>query len=161
MSTLNRLLGRSVPWLVLAMVAMTFAIVVMRYAFGRSWVWMQEGVVYLHALLFLLASAYALWRDVHVRVDVLYRPFSSRRKAYVNLAGSLLLLLPTCLVIGVHSWPYVIDSWAVFEGSKDPGGLDAIFVLKTGLLLFCGLLALQAVATVHGSLRTILDKVPD
>ena len=158
MDRLNRLLGRSVPWMVLAMVATTFVIVVMRYVFGRSWVWMQEGVVYLHAFLFLLTSAYALWRDVHVRVDVLYRPFSRRRKAAVNLAGCIFLLLPTSIVLLVTSWPYVTDSWIVFEGSKDPGGLDAVFVLKSGLLLFAGLLALQAAAIVRHSLRVILGK---
>ncbi len=157
MDRLNRLLGRSVPWLVLAMVAVTFTIVLFRYVFGRSWVWMQETVVYLHAFLFLLAAGYALWRDVQVRVDLFYRPMTPRRRAGVNLAGALILLLPTCIVIGVQSWPYVIDSWQVLEGSKDPGGLDAVFILKSGLILFCLLLGLQALATARRSLATLLQ----
>ena len=155
MDRFNRLLGRSVPWLVLAMVVITFAIVVLRYVFGRSWIWMQEAVVYLHAFLFLLAAGYALWRDVQVRVDVFYRPFDERKKAIVNLIGALALLLPSCVVIGVEAWPYVVDSWGVLEGSKDPGGIDAVFLLKTGLLLFCLLLGLQALAIAGASLKLL------
>ena len=79
MQRLNNLIGRTIPWLTLGMVLTTFAIVVLRYVFERGWVWMQEIVLYMHALTFLLASGYALARDAHVRVDILYRPASPQR----------------------------------------------------------------------------------
>lgn len=139
------------------MVLTTFSIVVLRYLFERGWVWMQEIVLYMHALTFLLASGYALARDAHVRVDILYRPASPRRQAWVDLLGSLFLLMPASLVLLYQSLPYVIASWAVFEGSKDGGGLEAVFLLKTGIPAFCLLLFLQAVALVRRSISTLRE----
>ena len=155
MESLNRLVDRSVPWLTLGMVLVTFVVVVLRYLFGRGWVWMQEIVIYLHAFTFLLAAGYALARDEHVRVDILYRPASPRRKAWINLLGSLFLLMPMCAVLSYHSYPYVIASWSVLEGSKDGGGLEAVFLLKTAIPLFCLLLFAQALATIRQCISTL------
>lgn len=157
MQRLNNLIGRTIPWLTLGMVLTTFAIVVLRYVFERGWVWMQEIVLYMHALTFLLASGYALARDAHVRVDILYRPASPQRQAWVDLLGSLFLLMPTSLVLLYQSLHYVIASWAVFEGSKDGGGLEAVFLLKTGIPVFCLLLFLQAVALARRSISTLRE----
>jgi TRAP-type mannitol/chloroaromatic compound transport system permease small subunit len=137
------------------MVLVTFTIVVLRYVFELGWVWMQECVLYMHAFVFLCGSGYALGRDVHVRVDILYRPLSERGKAAVNGVGSLALLIPFCLVIFHQAYPYVIDSWRVLEGSKDGGGLEAVFLLKTGILLFCVLLLLQALAILRRTVSTL------
>ncbi|MFT5090731.1 MAG: TRAP-type mannitol/chloroaromatic compound transport system permease small subunit [Candidatus Latescibacterota bacterium] len=158
MQRLNDLIGRSIPWLTLGMVLTTFGVVVLRYLFERGWVWMQEIVLYMHAFTFLLASGYALSRDAHVRVDILYRPASPRRKAWVDLLGSLFLLMPTSLVLLYQSLPFVFASWAVFEGSKDGGGLEAVFLLKTGIPLFCLLLFLQAATIVRRCIATLREK---
>ncbi len=158
MTHLNRWVGKTVPWLTLFMVLVTFVIVVLRYAFERSWVWPQELVTYMHAFTFLLASGHALNRDAHVRVDIFYRPMSPRRQALVNLLGAALLLLPSCAVLFYQSLPFVIDSWRVMEGSKDPGGLNAVFLLKTGIPAFCLLLSLQAISIIHQS-ATALKKI--
>ncbi|MGB0604540.1 MAG: TRAP transporter small permease subunit [Candidatus Latescibacterota bacterium] len=155
MERINRFIGRTIPWCTLGMVLVTFVIVVLRYAFERGWVWMQEIVVYLHAFTFLLAAGYALARDEHVRVDILYRPASPRRKAWINLLGSLFLLMPMCAVLSYHSYPYVIASWSVLEGSKDGGGLEAVFLLKTAIPLFCLLLFAQALATIRQCISTL------
>lgn len=137
------------------MVLVTFTIVVLRYVFESGWVWMQEVVLYMHAFVFLIGSAYALGRDAHVRVDILYRPLSERGKAVVNGIGSLVILIPICLVIFYQAYPYVLDSWRVLEGSKDGGGLEAVFLLKTGILLFCVLLLLQALAILRRTLSSL------
>ena len=137
------------------MVLVTFAIVILRYGFELGWVWMQELVLYMHAFVFLLGSAYALARDAHVRVDILYRPLSERGKAIVDGLGSFLLLIPICVVIFYQGYPYVIDSWLVFEGSKDGGGLEAVFLLKSTILLFCLLLFLQALTVLRRTLSTL------
>ena len=149
MEHLNRWVGKTVPWLTLFMVLVTFVIVVLRYVFERSWVWPQELVTYMHAATFLLASGYTLGRDAHVRVDIFYRPMSERRKALVNLLGAALLLLPSCAVLFYQSLPFVVASWQVLEGSKDPGGLNAVFLLKSGIPAFCLLLTLQALSIIH------------
>ena len=158
MERLNRLVDRTVPWLTLGMGLVTFVVVVLRYLFGRGWVWMQEIALYMHALTFLLATSYTLSRDAHVRVDILYRPLSERGKALVNLLGSLLLLVPCCLVLGYQSLPFVADSWAVLEGSKDGGGLEAVYLLKTAIPLCCLLLLLQAAAIIHHSARVLRSR---
>ena len=157
MERINRFIGRTIPWCTLGMVLVTFAIVVLRYAFERGWVWMQEIVIYLHAFTFLLAAGYALARDEHVRVDIFYRPASPQRKAWVNLLGSVFLLIPMCAVLFYQSYPYVIASWSVLEGSKDGGGLEAVFLLKTAIPLFCLLLFAQALVTVRTSIFMLSD----
>ena len=81
MEALNRLVGRTVPWLTLGMVGVTFVIVVLRYVFGRSWIWPQELVTYLHALTFLLAAGWALAQDAHVRGDAVSHPRRSCARA--------------------------------------------------------------------------------
>ena len=92
--TINKKIGEWVSYFTFLMAAVTFTVVVLRYGFNLGWIDMQESVVYLHAAVFLLGSAYTLQHDGHVRVDVFYRGFSRKRKALVNLIGTLFLLLP-------------------------------------------------------------------
>lgn len=148
---LNDWVGRTVSWLGLGMVGITFLIVVLRYCFSLGWVWMQELVLFLHAIIFLAASGWALKRDAHVRVDIFYRGASERYRHWVNLLGSLFLLLPTCALIWYQAWPFVWDSWEVLEGSKDGGGLEAVYFIKTFILVFALLLFLQGVALMGRS----------
>lgn len=150
---INDVIGRSIAWLTLAMVLVTFLIVVLRYAFSLGWIAMQESVVYLHAVVFMLGAAYTLKQNGHVRVDIFYEKMSARGKAWVDLSGALLLLVPFCLFIIVISWNYVSLSWSLLEGSREAGGLPAVFLLKTTIPIMAGLLMLQGIA--H-ALRSIL-----
>ncbi len=159
MERIDKLVSRTVPWLTLFMVLVTFVIVLLRYVFARGWVWMQEIVLYMHAFVFLLAAAHTLARDAHVRVDILYRPLQPGKKALVNLLGAVFLLIPSCAVLLYQSIPFVLDSWQVLEGSKDGGGLEAVFVLKTAIPVFCLLLLAQAVSVIVRSLE-VLRKPP-
>ena len=115
--------GRVVAWFSLPMVILTFVIVVLRYAFDLGWIWMQESVVWMHAAVFMLAAAYTLKRDDHVRVDIFYRKMSVRRKALVDVLGTLLFLLPVSIFLIATSWDYVAVSWSIREGSREAGGL--------------------------------------
>ncbi|MEE3235499.1 MAG: TRAP transporter small permease subunit [Candidatus Latescibacterota bacterium] len=141
------------------MVIISFVIVVLRYLFERGWVWMQELVVYLHAFSFLLAAGHTLAHDEHVRVDIFYRNSNIRSKALVDLIGSVFLLLPVCIVLAYLSVPYVIASWNVWEGSKDGGGLEAVFLLKTAIPLFCFFLGLQGISLALKSYNTLREKI--
>lgn len=147
--------GRLVAWLTLLMVLITFTVVVLRYGFSFGSIAMQESILYMHATVFLLGGAYALRRDAHVRVDVFYRIAPVRWKAGVNLLGTLFLLLPfTVFVFGV-SWEYVAESWRWREGSRETGGIPAVYLLKTLIPLSALLLHLQAVAELLRSLEQL------
>jgi TRAP-type mannitol/chloroaromatic compound transport system permease small subunit len=143
---INKKIGEWVSYFTFLMAAVTFAVVVLRYGFNLGWIAMQESVVYLHAAVFLLGSAYTLQHDGHVRVDVFYRGFSKKRKALVNLVGTLFLLLPVMIFIAVVSWHYVFESWQTLEGSMESGGLPFLYVLKSFILLFSLTMLLQGLS---------------
>ncbi|HEY6858876.1 MAG TPA: TRAP transporter small permease subunit [Pseudolabrys sp.] len=143
---LNVAIGRTVAWLVLAVVLLQFALVVARYLFGIGSIWLTETVIYAHATLFMLAAAWTLHAGGHVRVDVFYADASARTKARVNLIGGLLLLLPFMLVLLWLSVPYAARSWVILEHSQEASGLPLVFVLKTLIPLFALLMALQGIA---------------
>jgi TRAP-type mannitol/chloroaromatic compound transport system permease small subunit len=154
---LNEFLGGAVSWLSLLMVLVTFVIVVLRYAFDLGWIWLQESVTYMHAALFLVGAAYTLKHEGHVRVDIFYRRFTPRTQAWVDLGGSLLLLMPVCVFIFIVSWEYVAQSWALHEGSREAGGLDAVYLLKSLILVMAGLLLLQGLSMVIRRVLILLD----
>lgn len=140
--------GRAVSWTSLAMVLLTVLVVVLRYGFDLGWIALQESVTYLHAMLFMLGAAFTLKRAGHVRVDIFYQRWPSSARALTDLLGGLLLLLPTCAFIFWSSWDYVWSSWAIREGSREAGGLPAVYLLKTLLLVMPLLLGLQGVAGI-------------
>lgn len=149
---LNTAVGRAVAWLILAVVLLQFALVIARYLFGLGSVWLTETVIYAHATLFMLATAWTLIVGGHVRVDIFYAEASARTKALVELIGALLLLLPFMLVLIWLSVPYAARSWAVLEHSQETSGLPIIFALKTLIPLFALLMALQGVAqAIHAA----------
>lgn len=140
---LSEWLGRSLSWLVLVMMLIQFLIVVLRYAFSINSIPMQESVMYLHATVFMLAAGYTLRHDGHVRVDIFYRAMTAKRKALVDLLGTLLLLAPVMLFVILVSLGYVGKSWRILEGSPDSGGIPGVFLLKTLIPMFAGLMLLQ------------------
>ncbi len=154
---LNRVIGNSIAWLTVLMVLVTFLIVVMRYAFNEGSIALQESVVYMHALVFMLAAAITMQKDEHVRVDIFYRDMSIRKKAIVNVLGTLLLLLPVCGFIAWSSWDYVLQSWQLKESSREAGGLEWLYVLKTSIILMAVLLILQAISELIKNTRLIFN----
>lgn len=146
-------LGRFVSWFVLAIVVITFTVVVMRYAFNTGSVFMQESISYFHNYVIMLGMGYTLLKGAHVRVDIFYRPASAKKKAWVNLLGFLFLLLPTCVFIFYIAWEYVAASWEILEGSQEAGGVDARYLFKSTILLMPVLMIIQGIAE---SLKAIL-----
>lgn len=142
------LLGRAAAWLTLAMTLLTFLVVVLRYGLNEGWIWMQESVTYLHATVFMVAAAWAFQADEHVRVDILYRNRSERYRRIVDLAGTLVFLVPFSLFLIYYGWDYVVSAWVVREASSEPGGLPLVWLLKTLVLVMPALLLAQAGVTV-------------
>ena len=147
--------GRVVSWLTLLMVVVTFIVVVLRYVFDIGWIGLQESITYMHAMVFLAGASWAMQQEAHVRVDIFYSRFSCKAKAWVDLLGSLLLLLPVMVFIAWISWEYVIESWNVLEGSREAGGLPAVFLLKSLILVMAVMLILQALVQIVRSIQTI------
>ncbi|AWL10951.1 hypothetical protein HMF8227_00455 [Saliniradius amylolyticus] len=143
---LHRRLCQLISWFTLLMVIIVFVVVVLRYGFNLGWIALQESAMYLHAAVFMLGAAYTLQVDEHVRVDILYRRMSHKGKAWVDLFGSILLLLPVTGFIFWASLDYVASSWQLLETSQEAGGLPLVFVLKSLLPLFALTLLLQGVA---------------
>ncbi len=140
--------GRSVSWLTLAMVLVTFLVVVLRYVFGMGWIALQESISYFHSMVFLLGAAYTLRHNGHVRVDIFYDRLSDTGKAWIDLIGHCFILLPVMIFIFWVSWPYVADAWRVSESSREAGGLPGVYLLKSLILMMAVLLILQGVALI-------------
>jgi len=100
---------------------------------------------YLFSIIFLIGAAYALKTDAHVRVDILYNRLSVSAKAWINIIGTLIFLLPFCVLMLWTSWPVVVDSWIRWEGSPDPGGLPR-YPLLTMIPIAFILLMVQGLA---------------
>lgn len=144
-------------WFTLGIVVIQFTVVLMRYVYGIGSIWLQESITYMHGFLFMLAAAYTLKNDGHVRVDIFYRPAPARRKAMVNLFGSIVFLLPMCCLIFYYSYPYVSESWRVLEGSPEASGIKGRYLQKTAILCFAVQMALQGLAMAARSILAICN----
>lgn len=152
---LNAATGRAAAWLAVALVALQFTVVVLRYVFGVGSIWLTESIIYIHAALFMLVAAWTLREGGHVRVDIFYSHATPRTRAWVDLAGALLLLLPFVAVMLWFALPYVARSWAILETSRETSGLPAIFLLKTLIPVFAAMLALQGIAQAIRALDSL------
>ncbi len=152
---LNRRIGLTIRWLAVLLVLAQFTVVVLRYAYGSSFVWMQESVTYTHAFLFMLAIGYTYLLDAHVRVDFFYGGWSERAKAWTDLLGVLICVLPFCWLLVWASWGYVSVSWRMNEGPISHGGLPLTPYLKGSIIVMAGLLALQSVSVMIRALGVI------
>ncbi|MDH4324618.1 MAG: TRAP transporter small permease subunit [Betaproteobacteria bacterium] len=158
----NDWIGRAFAWLTLGMVLTEFVVVLSRYVFGLGSTIMQESIVYMHATVFLVCAGYALAHNGHVRCDIFYATMTPRRRAIVDVIGTLVFLLPMCVLIGWMGWPYVKASWAVMEISQEGRlGIPAVYLLKTLILAFTGLLGVQAVSLLLQSALLVAGVVPN
>lgn len=154
---ISAITGTAAAWLTLFMVVVTFVVVVMRYVFDAGLIWLQESVIWMHAVVFMLGAAYTLQQEDHVRVDVFYRTMSSKRRALVDLVGVIVFLFPLCAFLGWKSFDFVAASWSLREASRESGGLPYPFIpiLKTVLVLMPALVALQGVSLLLRSLQIL------
>ncbi|MED5355186.1 MAG: TRAP transporter small permease subunit [Pseudomonadota bacterium] len=157
--SVSRSVGNAVAFAAIAMALVTTTVVILRYGFGQGAIAAQESVLYLHGALFMLGAAPTLLTDKHVRVDVFYRNFTERQKHWVNTIGHTVFTLPFCTLIVFGSWGYVSESWSIMESSPEPGGIPAVFLLKTLIPAMALLLALQAVSLIIQGLIE-LSEVP-
>jgi len=157
---LNDRIGVMIRWLALFMVLVGAISAVARY-FARSQQWTlnltpaTEMQWYFFSIIFLLGAAYGLNHNVHVRVDVMYERYSPKTQAWIDLAGSILFLIPFSLMMLWVSFPAVRASWQVREASPDPGGLPR-YPIKILILVSFALLVLQAISQIVKQVDVIL-----
>ncbi|MBR9826354.1 MAG: TRAP transporter small permease subunit [Alphaproteobacteria bacterium] len=147
--------GGAARWFALGLVIATAVIVIQRYVFGYASTKLQESVIYMHALLFLLASASTLMADGHVRVDVFFTQASARGKAWIDLAGTYLALIPMSVLILWSSTGYMASTWRILERSRESDGLPFVFLLKTAIPLFAILMILQGLSMASRAALTL------
>ena len=152
---LSNRLGHTFAWFTLIMVIVMAVIVVLRYVFQIGSIALQESVIYINALIFTFGVAYTLKEQGHVRVDIFYNRLEGRQRAWVDLFGTLLFLIPSTGFIIWVSWDYVSVSWRIREGSAETSGLPYVFLLKTAILVLPALLLLQGVSELFKSVSTI------
>jgi TRAP-type mannitol/chloroaromatic compound transport system permease small subunit len=156
---INEWVGRIAGWSLFLMVIITFLVVVFRYGIENLYsIAFQESAMYFHALAFMVGIAYTFKHQEHVRVDIFYQNFSPQKKAWVDLFGTLFLLIPFCVFILWISTDYVLSSWQDMEGSKETGGLPLLFILKSFIPLFTLLLLLQGISESIKSLLVLASK---
>lgn len=145
---INLIVGNCVKWLALVMVLLQFSIVLFRYVFGINYIFLNEGVLYLHSFFFMLGAGYTFLVDKHVRVDIFYAGRSVRGRALTDLAGHIFLLLPSMTLLIYYSWTSVKNSWLILEGPISVGGIPASFLLKSLIPAFAVLLIIQGLANI-------------
>ncbi len=155
----NEYIGRKVYWLSLFMVLVGAYNAIARYldrmtGWGMSSNTYIELQWYLFSALFLLSGAYTLKHNGHVRVDVFYGRSSGERKAWIDLAGTFLFLIPFCLLMLVMAFPAVVNSWAVWEMSPDPGGLPR-YPVKSMIPVAFVLVLLQGISMAIHQIRRL------
>ncbi|GAB4270704.1 MAG: TRAP transporter small permease subunit [Pararhodobacter sp.] len=161
---INRLIGNIFSWLALAIVLVCFWVVVERYAFQNTRLWMQDLYPWMNGVMFTAVAAYALYHNDHVRVDIFYRPASTLKKAWMDLIGVLVFLLPFTVVVWTYCWTFVARSWGLREGSANPGGAEGLFIVKGFILVFAVTVALQGLSMLIRSVLIIRgreDLVPE
>jgi TRAP-type mannitol/chloroaromatic compound transport system permease small subunit len=114
---------------------------------------------YIFSLLFLLGAPYALLHNEHVRVDVLYARLSKKKHAMINLVGTVLFLIPFCIIVMYFSWSFVVASWEIFEDSPDPGGLPR-YPIKTMIPVGMMLLMVQAFSEIIKNTARLTGTLP-
>lgn len=158
---LNDWVGRSISWLTTGLVLLVCLDVFRRYALNATTVAIIELEWHIFALIFLLGAGYSLRHDKHVRVDVFYNRFSAKGKAWVNFLGGLIFLLPFCITLIYTSYSFMLHSFKFNEGSPNPGGLPARYLIKGAIVLGLTLLLLQTTGLILSSLLVILGERED
>ena len=149
----NEKIGILTSYLAIPLILITFFVAFMRYALDFGSIAIQEITIYLHALIFTVGASYTLKNNMHVRIDIFYNKFSNNLKKNINLFGTIFFLLPSCILIFITSFNYVISSIMLLESSKEAGGLPILYILKSYILLMVFTLFLQAISEIIKNCR--------
>ncbi len=156
--SLNEKTGLFAAWLTTFMVITVVYDVIMRYGFKKGNIAVQEMEWHIFAVVFLIGAAYALKKDAHVRVDILYTKLSAKKRAWIDLLGTFIFLIPFCILVIYSTTTFIESSWAVREVSPDPGGLPCRYILKAMIPAGFFLLILQGISQAIKNILVIAGK---
>tara|TARA_B110000259_G_scaffold184566_1_gene231872 strand:+ start:933 stop:1424 length:492 start_codon:yes stop_codon:yes gene_type:complete len=142
----NEKIGILTSYLAIPLILLTFIVAFMRYILDFGSIAIQEIIIYFHALIFTIGASYTLKNDMHVRIDIFYNNLTPKKKKTINFYGTIFFLIPTCVLIFVTSFNYVLSSILLLESSKEAGGLPVLYILKIYILLLPITLFLQAIS---------------
>ena len=140
-------------YILIALIVLVFSTVFFRYVFNMSYIIIQEIIMYLHALIFMFGISYALKENSHVKIDVLYNTLNKRTQRVISIAGLVSFILPTALFVIYISIDMVTQSWVIFEGSSEAGGLNLVFILKSLIPISGVLIFLQGISELIKHIR--------
>ena len=140
-------------YILIALILLVFSTVFFRYVFNMSYIIIQEIIMYLHALIFMFGISYALKENSHVKIDVLYNTLNKRTQRVISIAGLVSFILPTALFVIYISIDMVTQSWVIFEGSSEAGGLNLVFILKSLIPISGVLIFLQGISELIKHIR--------
>lgn len=125
--------GRTVCWVWLLLMGVILLNVVLRYSFGEGRIELEELQWHLYSIGFLMALSFGVVTDDHIRVDLLHERFSLRQQAWIEVYGTILLMLPFLALVLIYAVPFVAYSYAAGEVSQAPGGLPYRWLIKAAL----------------------------
>jgi TRAP-type mannitol/chloroaromatic compound transport system permease small subunit len=138
-------IGRMAAWLVLAACLLSVLNALLRFGAHFAKPMMLDLPVLLFAAIVLGCAPRTLAEDSHIRVDILYRSLSRRRRAVLDMLGHLIFLVPLCAIMIVEGVPFFAISWRIGEASVTPGGLPQ-WPVKALIPAAFGLLLIQALS---------------
>jgi len=152
--------GKFISVFVIILVLLVGYDVSMRYLLNSGSIAIQELEWHLFSIILLLGSAYTLKHDEHVRLDIFYssKLINDKVRIWLDVLGTLLILLPFCLLIIISAWPFVTQAYIHNEISPDPGGLPARWLIKAAIPLGFFFLLIQGIAEALKKLLIALDK---
>ncbi len=151
-------IGKWASWLNILLILLIIADVLLRYLFNNTKNWVLELEWHLFAVIFLIGASFAMENDEHVRVDLFYQNYSSKAKAWTNLLGHIVFLLPWTLVVIYTSYKFAANSYSFNEGSPNPGGLPFRYMIKSVIVIGFILVLVQAISQISKNLKTIINK---
>jgi len=151
----NKILGNITAFIMLLMMINVFFDVILRYFFSSGSIGLQEMEWHLFSVMFLIGIAYALNEEAHVRVDFLYDNMKKKKKAYINVFGTIFMLIPFSILIIYGSYEFVYDAYLYNEISEDPGGLTHRWIIKFMIPFSFLLLILSSIGYIYKNIQII------
>lgn len=148
-------IGRVLSWANGLLVVVIVTQVVLRYGFGHGLVVLEEFEWHLYGLAFMFGLSYALVTDAHVRVDLLQSKFSEKTRCWIEVVGTLLVLLPFIVAVVIHGYDFFLDSWTHSERSSAPLGLPFRWAIKAVIPVSFVLFGVAALSRVLRCLSVI------
>jgi len=153
----SNIIGTIAAILLLGLLLNVFYDVIMRYLFNDVSIGMQELEWHLYATVFLLGISYTLKENAHVRVDIIYERLSPKKQAFVDITGTLFLLLPFSILVAYYGIGFAQESYSLGEGSGDPGGLPYRWIIKSMISLSFIFVIISSLGFMLRSLNRAID----